>query len=140
MPGGRMFRRPRSVEYAGRRGIRVHGITISECQHRFVSELIRTRDLPCTVELVNLLEYRPPVAFDGAVFLGTFEHVPEYERVASFLTRHLTHRRYRLTFLQRTAKNLIQHQLRKLHIDWFVVVPVGHRYPLSCPGKFLRLS
>jgi len=77
------------VEYAGLQGIRVHAITISEVQHRFVSDLIRERSLPCTVELVNFRSYRPERRFDAAVFMGTFEHNPEYERAAAFLARHL---------------------------------------------------
>lgn len=77
------------LEYAGLRGIHVHGITISRQQYDFVRELIRSRELPCTIELVNLFEYRPRRRFDGAVFLGTFEHVPEYGRVARFLAEHL---------------------------------------------------
>jgi len=77
------------VEYAGRRGIRVHAITISAVQHRFVSELIREKDLPCSVELVNFREHRPAVRYDGAVFMGTFEHNPEYARAARWLARHL---------------------------------------------------
>ncbi len=77
------------VEYAGRQGIRVHSITISEQQHRFVQDLIRRHALPCTSALVNLWVYRPPQAFDGAVFMGTFEHNPEYDRVVGILGRHL---------------------------------------------------
>jgi cyclopropane-fatty-acyl-phospholipid synthase len=77
------------LEYAGLRGIHVHGITISQRQHAFVEDLIRKADLPCTVELVNLFEYRPRRRFDAAVFMGTFEHVPEYGRVARFLVEHL---------------------------------------------------
>jgi len=78
------------VEYAGRLGIEVHAITISEAQHRFVTDLIHRQGLPCSVELVNFREYRPQRPFDAAVFMGTFEHNPEYERAASFLSRHLT--------------------------------------------------
>jgi cyclopropane-fatty-acyl-phospholipid synthase len=77
------------VEFAGRQGISVHTITISEEQFRFVNELIRTQNLPCTIEMVNFFEYHPTKRFDGAVFMGTFEHVPEYGRVAQFLARHL---------------------------------------------------
>jgi cyclopropane-fatty-acyl-phospholipid synthase len=77
------------LEYAGRRGISVHGITISRRQHEFVGDLIQKEKLPCTVELVNLFEYRPARRFDGAVFMGTFEHVPEYRRAARFLAEHL---------------------------------------------------
>lgn len=77
------------VEYAGRLGIEVHAITISEQQHRFVSQLIREEGLPCSVELVNFREYEPTRPFDAAVFMGTFEHNPEYARAAAFLSRHL---------------------------------------------------
>ncbi|NNL65607.1 MAG: class I SAM-dependent methyltransferase [Myxococcales bacterium] len=78
------------VEYAGRLGIEVHAITISEQQHRFVEDLIREQALPCRVELVNFREYEPARPFDAAVFMGTFEHNPEYARAAAFLSRHLT--------------------------------------------------
>jgi len=77
------------LEYAGLRGIRVHGITVSERQHAYVSQIIEARQLPCTVELVNLLDYRPDLTFDAVVFLGTMEHVPEYDRVARFLASYL---------------------------------------------------
>ncbi len=78
------------VEYAGRQGIRVEAITISGEQHRFVEDLIARQQLPCTVTLVDFLEYRPAVPFDAAVFMGTLEHIPDVERVAAFLDRHLT--------------------------------------------------
>jgi cyclopropane-fatty-acyl-phospholipid synthase len=77
------------VEYAGLRGIRVHGITLSQTQHDFVTRLIAERELPCTVELVDFLDYRPPRRFDGAVFMGTLEHMPDYRRVVRFLSRSL---------------------------------------------------
>lgn len=80
------------VEYAGLQGIRVQAITISAAQHRFTCELIERLGLPCTSTLVNLREYRPPRALDGAVFMGTLEHNPEYDRVAAFLARHLAPR------------------------------------------------
>ncbi len=78
------------VEYAGLQGIRVHSITISEAQHRFVERLIHAQRLPCTSELVNLRVFRPTAPFDGAVFMGTLEHNPEYDRVVAFLREHLT--------------------------------------------------
>ncbi len=77
------------LEYAGRRGIRVHGITLSPDQHAFVSALIREHALPCTVECVDFLDYRPSIACDGAVFMGSLEHIPEYAYVARFAARHL---------------------------------------------------
>src|SRR5262249_17717359 len=78
------------VEYAGRQGIRVEGITISREQHRFVSDLIARERLPCTITLVDFLEHRPAAPFDAAVFMGTLEHVPDVERVAEYLGRNLT--------------------------------------------------
>lgn len=77
------------VEYAGLQGIRVHGITISREQHRFVEHLIRERGLPCTVELVDFFAFRPRERFAGAVFLGTLEHVVDYRYAARFLAAHL---------------------------------------------------
>jgi cyclopropane-fatty-acyl-phospholipid synthase len=77
------------LEYAGRRGIHVHAITISEPQYQFVNDLIRTHDLPCQIELVDFLDYEAPVRFDGAVFMGTFEHFSDYRWAARFLRRHL---------------------------------------------------
>jgi cyclopropane-fatty-acyl-phospholipid synthase len=78
------------VEYAGRQGIRVEAITISREQHRFVTELIARERLPCSVALVDFLAYRPAEPYDAVVFMGTLEHVPDYQRVAAFLARHLT--------------------------------------------------
>ncbi|MDJ0853223.1 MAG: class I SAM-dependent methyltransferase, partial [Myxococcota bacterium] len=77
------------VEYAGLRGIRVQAITISREQHAFVQRLIDEKGLPCSVELVNFRRYRPERPFDGAVFMGTFEHNPEYRRAARWLAHHL---------------------------------------------------
>ena len=78
------------LEYAGAQGIRVHGITLSRDQHAFVSELIRAKRLPCSVECVDFLDYRPTEAFDGAVFMGSLEHMPDYGYLGRFLARHLT--------------------------------------------------
>jgi cyclopropane-fatty-acyl-phospholipid synthase len=78
------------IEFAGRQGIRVHGITISREQHRFVRELIREQGLPCTVEYVDFLDYRPSRRFDGAVFMGTLEHFSDYRHAMSFASRFLT--------------------------------------------------
>jgi len=79
------------LEHAGRQGIRVHGITLSREQHGFVTELIRAQSLPCTVTLVDFFDHRPTIAFDGAVFMGSLEHIPDYRFVARFLGRHLRH-------------------------------------------------
>jgi cyclopropane-fatty-acyl-phospholipid synthase len=77
------------LEYAGARGIAVHGITLSRDQHAFVSALIAEKRLPCTVECVDVHDYRPSRPFDGAVFMGSLEHIPDYAYVGRFLARHL---------------------------------------------------
>lgn len=77
------------VEYAGERGIRVEAITISREQHRFVESLIRERSLPCAVDLVDFFAFAPKEPLDGAVFMGTLEHVADTDAVTSFLARHL---------------------------------------------------
>jgi cyclopropane-fatty-acyl-phospholipid synthase len=77
------------LEHAGARGIAVHGLTISREQHTYVSDRIRKRRLPCTVELVDFVDYRPERAFDAAVFMGSLEHLPGVRGVARFLARHL---------------------------------------------------
>ena len=77
------------LEYAGAQGISVHGITLSRDQHAFVSKLIAEKQLPCTVECVDFHDYRPPRPFDGAVFMGSLEHIPDYAYVGRFLARHL---------------------------------------------------
>jgi cyclopropane-fatty-acyl-phospholipid synthase len=77
------------LEFAGRRGIRVHGLTLSREQERFVAERIRALDLPCRVSCVDFLDYTPDRPFDGAVFMGSLEHIPDYRRVGRFVARHL---------------------------------------------------
>lgn len=78
------------LEYAGTRGVAVHGITISRAQYEYVGDLICKKQLPCTVELVDFLDYRPEHDFDAAVFMGSLEHMPGLRRLARFLSHHLT--------------------------------------------------
>lgn len=78
------------LEYAGARGIAVHGITISREQYEYIGDRIRKHQLPCTVELVDFLDYRPERPFDAAIFMGSLEHMPGLRRLSRFLSRHLT--------------------------------------------------
>jgi cyclopropane-fatty-acyl-phospholipid synthase len=77
------------LEYAGLQGIRVHALTLSEAQQRFVEGLIRERRLPCRVSRVDFFDFRPEQPLAGAVFMGSLEHLIDYRRVAAFLARHL---------------------------------------------------
>jgi cyclopropane-fatty-acyl-phospholipid synthase len=80
------------LEHAGAQGIRVQGITLSRDQHAFVSERIRAGNLPCRVECVDFLDYRPKRRFDAAVFMGSLEHLPDYRPLRRFLRDHLHER------------------------------------------------
>lgn len=75
------------LEYAGRRGIRVHGLTTSAVQHRFVEALITREGLPCTVAHADFLRTVPPRRFAAIACLGCLEHMPHYARVARQLAR-----------------------------------------------------
>jgi cyclopropane-fatty-acyl-phospholipid synthase len=77
------------LEFAGLRGVRVHGITLSEAQRRFVADVVRRQRLPCRVECVDFFDLRPDRPLAGAVFMGSLEHLIDYPRVARFLARHL---------------------------------------------------
>ena len=68
------------VEHAGRQGIQVTAITISESSERYVETLIREQNLPCRVVREHLLEYSPPddERYDAILNLGVTEHLPDY--------------------------------------------------------------
>jgi cyclopropane-fatty-acyl-phospholipid synthase len=77
------------LEFAGLRGIEVHGITISREQFDYVQDRIHKKNLPCSVEWVDFHDLRPTHDFDAAVFMGSLEHLPGLRRVSRFLARHL---------------------------------------------------
>lgn len=68
------------VEHAGRQGVRVTSLTISESSERYVEALIREQNLPCRVVRRHFLEYAPPETerFDAILNLGVTEHLPDY--------------------------------------------------------------
>jgi cyclopropane-fatty-acyl-phospholipid synthase len=66
------------TEYAGKRGIRVTSLTISEMSHQFLADLIAREQLPCEVRMEHFLEHRPSERYDGIVNLGVTEHLPDY--------------------------------------------------------------
>jgi len=66
------------TQHAGRRGIRVTSLTISEASERFIAGLIAAEGLPCEVRREHLMEHEPAERYDGLVNLGVTEHLPDY--------------------------------------------------------------
>ena len=66
-------------EYCGTRGVEVTALTMSEPSRQFVEELICDKNLSATVEIQDILTYRPEKPFDAAVMLGVIEHLPHYK-------------------------------------------------------------
>ncbi|HEX5724101.1 MAG TPA: class I SAM-dependent methyltransferase [Longimicrobiaceae bacterium] len=68
------------VEHAGRKGIRVTSLTISEPSRRYIQALIDREGLPCEVRLEHFFDHRPAEPYDAVVNLGVTEHLPDYPR------------------------------------------------------------
>lgn len=66
------------TEHAGKRGVRVTSLTISEESERYVNDLIARKNLPCQVVREHFLEYASKERFDAIVNLGVTEHLPDY--------------------------------------------------------------
>jgi cyclopropane-fatty-acyl-phospholipid synthase len=77
------------TQHAGRRGIRVTSLTISEASERFISGVIAGEGLPCEVRREHLLEHRPAERYDGLVNLGVTEHLPDYPGTLAHYARLL---------------------------------------------------
>jgi cyclopropane-fatty-acyl-phospholipid synthase len=68
------------TEHAGRRGIHVTSITISEPSRAYVARIIEEQKLPCEVRMEHFFEHQPAQPYDGIVNLGVTEHLPDYAR------------------------------------------------------------
>jgi cyclopropane-fatty-acyl-phospholipid synthase len=66
------------TEFAGKRGVRVTSLTLSEASEKYVNELITRAKIPCRIIRKNFLEYQPGVRYDVIVNLGVTEHLPDY--------------------------------------------------------------
>lgn len=66
------------TEHAGRRGIQVTSLTISNQSETFISDLIRRLQLPAQVLNQDFLMHRAPEPYDAIVILGVMEHLPDY--------------------------------------------------------------
>ena len=68
------------TEYAGCKGIRVTSLTISRESEKFLNELIRREQIPCTARYEHLYEHSPAEPYDAIVVLGVTEHLPDYDK------------------------------------------------------------
>lgn len=69
------------MEHAGRRGIRVTGLTLSRQSERFQEALIRRLGLSARVLNQDFLTYESSRPYDAIVVLGVMEHLPNYAAV-----------------------------------------------------------
>lgn len=73
------------TEHAGRRGIRVTSLTISQQSEAFLADLIVRQKLPCKVLNQDFWEHTSPEPYDAIVILGVMEHLPDYPAVLHHL-------------------------------------------------------
>ena len=69
------------TEHAGRRGIEVTALTISNHSEAYLTDLIQRLQLPCRVMNQDFLEYTATEPYDAIVILGVMEHLPDYPAV-----------------------------------------------------------
>ncbi len=65
-------------EHAGKKGIRVTSLTISQRSKEFVQNIIDEQNLPCKVLLEHFMEHDPGEKYDAIVNCGVTEHLPNY--------------------------------------------------------------
>ncbi|HEX6498278.1 MAG TPA: class I SAM-dependent methyltransferase [Micromonosporaceae bacterium] len=66
------------VEYAGKRGIDVTTLTLSQESERYLNNLITEQGLPARVVREHVLKYRDAGRYDAIVNMGVTEHLPDY--------------------------------------------------------------
>ena len=67
------------VSFAGKKGMKVTSITISERSKSFVEHLIEKEKIPCTVLLEHFIDHYPSIKYDAIVNCGVTEHLPDYK-------------------------------------------------------------
>lgn len=65
-------------EHAGKKGIKVTSLTISEASKQYVNGIIQQNNLPCEVRLEHFMKHNPGIRYDGIVNCGVTEHLPDY--------------------------------------------------------------
>jgi cyclopropane-fatty-acyl-phospholipid synthase len=76
-------------QYFGERGVKVTSVTLAPDSHRFISDMIRERRLPCDVVHSDFLDYEPAERFDAIIIFGVIEHIPQYRRFVEKIGRIL---------------------------------------------------
>ncbi|TDH21325.1 methyltransferase domain-containing protein [Segetibacter sp. 3557_3] len=66
------------VEHAGRKGIRVTSLTISERSKEYVQKIIDAQNLPCEVLQEHFFEHSAHQRYDAIINCGVTEHLPDY--------------------------------------------------------------
>jgi cyclopropane-fatty-acyl-phospholipid synthase len=66
------------VEYAGKRGVEVTTLTLSQESERYLNELIAKENLPARVVREHIFRYASPTRYDAIVNMGVTEHLPNY--------------------------------------------------------------
>jgi cyclopropane-fatty-acyl-phospholipid synthase len=149
-------------EYAGRRGVRVTTLTLSQESERYLNDLVERENLPVTVVRQHLLGYRASERFDGIVNMGVTEHLPDYGATLRkyadllkpgrnvYLDALAMRAKYRVsTFMSRYiypggSSPLLLHQyLAKVARSPFQLSSVAddrHNYHLTCKAWALRLD
>lgn len=77
------------TEFAGRRGIRLTSVTISEPSRAYIQGLIDDQRLPCEVRMEHFFEHAPAEPYDAILNLGVTEHLPDYARTLRHYDRLL---------------------------------------------------
>jgi cyclopropane-fatty-acyl-phospholipid synthase len=67
------------VEHAGKRGIEVTTLTLSQESERYLGDLIARENLPATVVRQHFLRYACDERYDAIVNMGVTEHLPDYK-------------------------------------------------------------
>jgi cyclopropane-fatty-acyl-phospholipid synthase len=66
------------LEFAGKQGVHVTSVTISEASVKFMTEVRDRLGLPCKIVKQHLLAFEDHEPFDAIVNLGVTEHLPDY--------------------------------------------------------------
>jgi cyclopropane-fatty-acyl-phospholipid synthase len=120
------------TEFAGKKGIEVTSLTISEESEKFISNIIKEKKLPCRVLNTDFLAYQEDTQYDAIAILGVMEHLPDYAKVIQQINRVL--KPGGRVYMDASATD------RKFDISIFVtrhIFPGGHTF--FCLHEFLAV-